>query len=341
MSGRAERVGAITVGGSTVRIVTDCADDISTVVDAEVDVLQKLGDQGLWPEQNVTLFVLDNLAPLVGQLRLLGRLVDDALVGLPQRPMVVLYDPRHASECFVFVNRQIMMAEGFWGDPLAAEGLLAHEHAHPLSEAPVIAAARGLKVKAAGPAALVPLAARLGETLSTGAVSELLANAFCVEHGFADALKHVNSISLVRAIRNLDQRPELERRAAAAVAAGNLPADEAPALLRLADAQIGLPFALEVVPFRQAGLTAHANELEDLLTGDLLSRMAPGAAAILHDLEDRFATLRRDWGDASLVTWVTDILSRLSAFLSHDGAPLTLGLEAVRPAPAHPEGTRP
>jgi hypothetical protein len=341
MPGGAERVGAITVGGSTVRIVTDCADDISAVVDAEAQVLRRLAEQGLWPHQNVTLFVLDNLAPLVGQLKVMGRLVDEALVGLPQRPMVVLYDPRHAGDCFVFVNRQIMIAEEFWGDPRAAEGLLAHEHAHPLSEAPVTAAARAMRVQATGPAALVPLAARLGETLSTGAVTELLANAFCVEHGFADALKHVNRISLRRAIRNLDQRPELERRAAAAVAAGTLPAYEAPALLRLADAQVGLPFALEVVPFRQAGLTAHAAELEGLLAGDLLSRMAPEVGSALHDLEMRFAALRRDWDAASLQAWVTDILSRLSAFLSQGGAPLALRLEASRPAPAHAEESHP
>lgn len=326
MDGTVQGVGTIAVGASTVRIVTDCAGDISAVVNAEEQVVRRLADQGVWPHQNVTLFVLDNLAPLVGQLKVMGRLMDDALVRLPQRPMVVLYDPRHATECFVFVNRQIMMAEEFWGDSLAAEGLLAHEHAHPLSEAPVTAVARALKVGAAGPAALAPLAARLGETLSAGAVTELLANVFCVQHGFGDALKHVNRISLRRAVRNLDQRHELERRAAAAVASGTLPPEEAPVLLRLADAQVALPFALEIAPFRQAGLAEQAAELDSLLVHELLSGMAPEVAPVYHDLEARFAALRRGWGAASLAAWVADILSRLSAFLSQGGTPLALSL---------------
>ncbi|TCT02263.1 hypothetical protein [Aquabacter spiritensis] len=339
MTGRVEGVGTFTVGASTVRIVTDCAGDISALVHAEEQVVRKLADRDLWPHQTVTLFVLDNLAPLVGQLKEMGRLMDEALAGLPQRPMVVLYDPRHATECFVFVNRQIMMAEEFWGDSLAAEGLLAHEHAHPLSECPATHAARGLTVEAAGPAALAPLAARLGETLSTGAVTELLANAFCLAHGFGDALKHVNRISLRRAARNLAQRAELETRAAAAVAAGTLPADQAPVLLRLADAQIGLPFALETVPFHEAGLTAHAAELEGLLADDLLARMAPEMVSLYDDLKAPFAALRPDWGAARLADWVADILSRLSAFLSQGGAPLTLSLVPARLA--HAEGSHP
>ncbi|BBK41301.1 hypothetical protein STVA_13210 [Allostella vacuolata] len=339
MTGRVEGVGTFTVGASTVRIVTDCAGDISALVQAEEQVVRRLVERGAWPHETVTLFALDSLAPLVGQLKAMGRLMDDDLVSLPHRPMVVLYDPRHATECFVFVNRQIMIAEQLWGDPLAAEGLLAHEHAHPLSEAPVTAAARTLKVEAAGPAALAPLAARLGETLSSGATTELLANAFCLAHGFGDALRHVNRITLRRAARNLAQRPELEQRVAAAVAAGTLPPDQVPVLLRLADAQIALPFALEVVPFVRAGLAAHAAELESLLTAELLSRMAPEVAGIYHDLKGPFAALRPEWGTVPLSAWVDDILSRLSAFLSQSGAPLTLSL--VPADPPHVEGNLP
>jgi hypothetical protein len=333
MSGAAEGVSAFTVGATEVRIVTDCADDISAIVQAEERVVRRLVELGVWPHETVTLFVLDDLGPLVGQLARTHRMVADDLLRLPQRPMVNLYDPRHAMECFVFVNRQIMTAEGYWGDSLAAEGLLAHEHAHPLSEAPATAAARTFKVEAEGPAALAPLAAQLGQTLSTGAVTELLANAFCLSTGFDEALKHLDRITLRRAVNNLPQRAELERRADAAVAAGTLPAEEHRPLLRLADAQVSLPFALEVIPFVQAGLSTEACELEALLVDDLMSRMAPEVTDIYRDLRARFLRLRPDWSGEAMAAWCTDILTRLSAFLSEGGARLTLRLASVRVAP--------
>lgn len=333
MTGAVEGVGAFTVGATQVRIVTDCADDISAIVRAEERVVRKLVERGVWRHETVTLFVLDDLAPLVGHLAQTHRLAADDLLRLPQRPMVNLYDPRRAMECFVFVNRQIMTAEGYWGDSLAAEGLLAHEHAHPLSEAPATAAARTLKVESEGPAALAPLAAQLGRTLSTGAVTELLANGFCLATGFADALTHLDRITLRRAVNNLPQRAELERRAAAAVAAGTLPPAEERLLLRLADAQISLPFGLEVVPFVQAGLSEAADELEGLLVKGLMSRMAPEVAGIYRDLRARFLRLEPDWSGAALAAWCADVLARLSAFLSAGGTPITLRLAPARPAP--------
>ncbi|GLK71411.1 hypothetical protein KHC23_11555 [Ancylobacter dichloromethanicus] len=331
MSGMAEGIGAFTVGEARVRVVTDCAADISAIVQAEERVVRRLVDQGLWRHETVTLFVLDDLAPLVGQLARTHRLVADDLVRLPQRPMVNLYDPRHATECFVFVNRHIMTAEGYWGDSLAAEGLLAHEHAHPLSEAPATTAARTLTVEAEGPATLAPLAAQLGRTLSTGAVTELLANRFCLVHGFDDALRHLDRLTLRQAVNNLPQRLELERRAAAAVAAGTLPSEQLRPLLRLADAQISLPFALELVPFVQSGLTAEMADLEELLLDDLMSRMAPEVTDMYRDLSERFLRLQPEWSGEAIAGWCADILLRLSAFLSAGGAPLSLRLAPIAP----------
>lgn len=326
MTGMVEGVGAFKVGAAQVRVVTDCAVDISSIVQAEERVVRKLVDQGVWPHETVTLFVLDDLAPLVGQLARTHRLLADDLVRLPQRPMVNLYDPRHATECFVFVNRHIMVAEGYWGDSLAAEALLAHEHAHPLSESPATTAARALQVEADGPAALAPLAAELGRTLSTGAVTELLANAFCIANGFAEALRHLDRITLARAVNNLPQRTELERRAGAAVAAGTLPNEQLRPLVRLADAQISLPFALEIIPFVQAGRSTEAAELEALLVDGLMSRMATEVAGIYRDLRECFLHLRPDWGADAIAAWCTRILRRLSDFLSAGGAPLSLRL---------------
>lgn len=324
--------GTFEVGGVTVRVVSNCAVDIAATVDAERRVVRKLLDRGLWPHRTVTLFVLNDLAPLEGHLRERGKVMEEAALHLPQRPMVNVYDPRHPVECFVFVNRQMMVAEGYWDDGVATEGLLAHEHAHPLSEAPATAAARVLSVEADGPDTLAPLAARLGKTLSTGAVSELLANTFCITNGFADELAHVDRIALSRAADHLPQRAELQRRVTDAIAAGRLPAENAEALLLLADAQIGLPFALEVTPFTASGAAATARALDDLLVGGILSAMGPTVLSLYHALRAAYGRLDPAWGAAALQAWCAGILALLSDHLSGGGVALTLRLTAPAPA---------
>lgn len=324
--------GTFEVGGVTVRVVSNCAVDISATVDAERRVVRKLLDRGLWPHRTVTLFVLDDLGPLEGHLRERGKVMEEAALHLPQRPMVNVYDPRHPVECFVFVNRQMMVAEGYWDDGVATEGLLAHEHAHPLSEAPATAAARVLSVEADGPDTLAPLAARLGKTLSTGAVSELLANTFCITNGFADELAHVDRIALSRAADHLPQRAELQRRVTDAIAAGRLPAENAEALLLLADAQIGLPFALEVTPFTASGAATTARALDDLLVGGILAAMGPTVLSLYHALRAAYGRLDPAWGAAALQEWCAGILALLSDHLSGGGVALTLRLTAPAPA---------
>ncbi|KAF0140137.1 MAG: hypothetical protein FD153_833 [Rhodospirillaceae bacterium] len=41
------------------------------------------------------------------------------------RPMINVYDLANLTECFVFINHKVMVAEGYWGDNLATMGLLA------------------------------------------------------------------------------------------------------------------------------------------------------------------------------------------------------------------------
>lgn len=326
-----EQGGVFTVGPAQVRVVTDCPVDMSFIIEAEKRVVRRLVDRGLWPHEMVTVFVLDDLTMLADHLMETHGLVAEDLAQLPQRPMVNLYDPRQSKSCLVFVNRQIMTAEGYWNDGLAAQALLAHEHAHPLSESPVTGAARRLTVEAEGPDTLGPLAAQLGRTLSAGAVTELRANAFCLTSGFAEAMMYLNRLTLRRAMDNVRQRAELERRAADAAAAGTLDVDAQGLVMRLADAQISLPFALEVVPFAGAGLTEEAAALERVLVDGLMARMAPQMALLYYDLRELFLQLKPDWGADALALWCRTILDRLSAFLSQGGAAVTLRLAAARP----------
>ncbi|MBB5751378.1 hypothetical protein [Prosthecomicrobium pneumaticum] len=336
MAGVVEVVENISVGGARVRVVTDCARDVGFLVDAEKTVVARLTERGLWPHAAVTLIVLDELASLVGPLKALGRLPEAALLQLPQRPMVNLYDPRSPAECFIFVNRRIMTDEGCWGDARAATGLLAHEHAHPLSEAPATAAARTLQVRVEAPPVLIEPALHLARTLSTGAVTELLANTFCLKQGFGEAIGHLDRLTLGRALANLPQRAELERRASAAVAAGSLARAVARPLLLIADAQIGLPFALEIAPFARAGAPDEAMALEAVLSAGLLAAMPPEVGEIYGELRRAFERVQPEWDTRAIEAWCTEILAQLCAFLSDGGAAIRFSLEPA--AMAGPEG---
>lgn len=312
------------VCATLVRVVTDCAEDIETVVAAERRVIGGFARRGLWPHEAVTLFVLENLAPLVGQLRQLHGLDEQEALQLPQRPMVNLYDLRRQRECFVFVNRQVMLAEGYWGDVLAVEGLLAHEHAHPVAECAALAIARGLKVVAEGPTEAAPLLARLGETLSTGALSELFANDACIANGFDAAMAHLDRVTVMRAAANLAQRPELCRRLAAATAAGTMTAGMESLLLRLADAQSTLIFALELAPFARAGHAARGKEIADILRRRILPSLDKAVGEMFFALNDLYLRPRSDWTSGELLPWCDEVLALLSAGLGEDGNAVTL-----------------
>jgi len=312
------------VGATLVRVISDCVGDIETVVEAERLVISGYVARDLWPHEAVTLFVLENLAPLVGRLRQLHGLGEPEALQLPQRPMVNLYDLRHQRECFVFVNRQVMLAEGYWGDALAVEGLLAHEHAHPVAECAASGAARGLKIVAEAPAEVAPLLARLGETLSIGALSELFANDTCIANGFDAAMTHLDRVTVERAAANLAQRPELRRRLGAAMAAGTMSAAMESLLLRLADAQTTLTFALELAPFTRTGHAAQGGEIEDILRRRILPSLDKVVGEMFFALNDLYLLPRPDWASEQLLPWCDEVLALLSAGLGEGGNAVTL-----------------
>lgn len=323
------------VGPARLRVISDGAADIATMVEAEKRVIHAFADRDLWRHEAVTLFILENLAPLVGQLRQLHGLTDQQAEQLPQRPMVNLYDLRNPRECFIFINLQVMSSEGYWNDALTAEGLLAHEHAHPVGECPATAAARPLRVTADTPAMAMPLLTQLGETLSTGALSELFANDICIANGFDAALAHICGKTIDRAVANLAQRPELVRRLAAAGSSGTWDAHHERLLLLLADAQAALPFSLEISPFFRTGQTRSGAALEDALRGNLLARMEPEVREMFAAIHDLFLKPHRDWDAPQVESWCREVLAMLSTAFSRSGERVVLRLsDDDSPAPS-------
>jgi len=246
--------------------------------------------------------------------------------------MVNLYDLKHPQECFVFVNRHVLTAEKYWDDSIAIKGLLAHEHAHPISECPAIAAARTLSVIVAAPSALTPQLAQLAETLSVGAVSEIFANELCVAKGFATALAHLDQVTVSRAAKNTAQRPELLRRLKAAVEGGTMTAAEEGLFLLVADLQIALPFALETAPFFRAAHAASGSGIMDALHTFLLPHLEPNVAGIFLALHDLYLRPQSDWSSREIEPWCREVLLLLSASLSQQGRLVSFHLagEAAR-----------
>ena len=167
------------ITGTELRVVADVEAGVLPVVQVEEAVIRGYTQQGLWPHRWVTLFVLQDLQPLVRQLTptpplplagggskggradpsglraealkaeglsISGRsLPPGGAAALNHRPVVNVYDLADPAGCHVFVNRLAMAKEGYWDDALAIRGLLAHEHAHPLAENEATRASRQLR----------------------------------------------------------------------------------------------------------------------------------------------------------------------------------------------------
>ena len=311
----------IFIGDTRLRVISDCSDDISAIVQAEIAVITRYTATGRWPHTAVTLFVLENLAPLVTQLGALHGLGPSQAALLPQRPMVNLYDLKNPTQCFVFVNRAVMRQEGVWDDALAVTGMLAHEHAHPRAECSVITAARAAQLDIRAPAGLMTQVTQLVEMLSVGAIVELLTNQVCVADGFADALLHLDQHTITRAGAVMGQRQELRRRLREAAPGQQMsPGDEA-LLLQLADARHVLPFALETAPFFRAGQTKHGTQLLHAVKTNLLSQLEPDSADMFFALHTLYLEPEPDWTGVQLRPWLGRVVARLNAsFSGHDNA---------------------
>ena len=165
------RAGSERGKGIELRVIADVEEGVLPLIEAETAVIQGYAWQEHWPHRWVTFFVLEDLQPLVRQLRLgenyssidssgpsLGHpggvggalpkkkyLSPEDATTLENRSVVNVYDLANLAGCNVFVNRRAMFAEGYWDDALALKGLLAHEHAHPLAENETVRASRWLK----------------------------------------------------------------------------------------------------------------------------------------------------------------------------------------------------
>ena len=339
------------IAGIELRVVADVEEGVIPIVEVEEAVIRQYVRWGQppWPHQSVNLFVLEDLQPLVHQLQrqqATGALqpteTGDETIPVFWRdvPVVNVYDLADLATCNVFVNRQVMMREDYWGDALAVQGLLAHEHAHPLAENVTTRASRDFtlpQMALAGPAftgcsvelqdRLQRLWVGLATKLCWYAPREILANQLTITSGFDEALLYLDRRNVANACRSVLGRDELCRQLQHQVAQGHLTPTGAELVLLVGDLNSYLDLALEIAPFYRAARAGAARELEARLEQEVFSRLAPQVAQAYTALRDQYVALDINLDVSALGNWIAGILDLLAHALSEPGAQLIWKLE--------------
>ena len=318
------------VEGTDLRVVSDVENGVLAVIEAEDEVVRRYGARELWRHDWVDLFILQDLQVLAEQLAGAGGLPPGGPQALDRRPVVNAFDLADLSGCHVFVNHKVMVEEGYWGDAAAVRALLAHEHAHPLSENATVAASRALQVRsphlpaAEGPPSLERLAVALVEKLCCYGPREVFANDLTIAAGCADDLFHLDQVVVAAAARGVLGRSALVDHLEADVQAGTLPRQNAGQALLLGDLRSCLDLAMETAPFYRAGRAEQAAQLEATLFEQvfpLLESAVEGAYRVVRDL---YVELGPDLTGVALAAWAERVLDPLLGVLRERGLELDL-----------------
>lgn len=324
------------INGTELRVISDVDAGVLPIIQEEEAVIRGYMHHPRWSQRLVSLFILQNLQPLVRQLAPGGSLPPGGAGVLDQRPIINVYDLADPSTCHIFVNQEAMQQAGYWDDTLAIRGLLAHEHAHPLAENETVRSSRRLEVALllATPDAPEPMAAHvadaaasqlksvetllvaLAEQLCLYAPREICTNELTITNGFAPALLHLNRHTIASTQLSLSGRANLQHMLQQDVLQQKRTAAEASQLLLVGDLQSCLNLTMEIAPFYRAGYTADAHELEQILDQEVFPRLEPEVAPAYAAIRDTYIALRPDWSPAELVAWSQDVLQVLAAALA-------------------------
>ncbi len=288
--------------GVELRVLADIEEGVLPLIEAECQVVRRLAQEAKWPHRIVTLFVLTDMTALQGQLQALGRTPqgsqpDGGDEDLLKRPVVNVYDLAAPTAAHVFINQEAMIAAGYWGDPLAIQGLLAHEHAHPLAES---VAVRQLQLKLAltptTPWANTPAQAaewagraqaqigKLARLLCLVGPREVFTNEIALAAGFVQPLLHLNRQNVRNLEIGLRYRPLLQEQLSATVAAGRLSQTGANALALIGDLQGHLMLAMEIASFQRQGFQAAADELLAQLYEKVFPSLDPAVGTLFRSV---------------------------------------------------------
>ena len=80
------------IAGTELRVISDIEGGAPPVIEAEEAVIRGYIQQGSWPHREATLFILEDLEPLVRQLQAGADLPPGGAAALEYRPVVNAYD---------------------------------------------------------------------------------------------------------------------------------------------------------------------------------------------------------------------------------------------------------
>lgn len=345
------------IAGVELRAVADIEAGVLPVIQEEERVIRGYQQRGSWPHRIVTLFILQDLQPLVRQMDVslapasLWPVSNQAAqsVRFPQgvagRPAVNVYDLADPSSCHVFVNRQAMREAGYWEDALAIRALLAHEHAHPLAENDTIRASRSFNLALAPspssqaqavrqPKGIHQLLLQMLQKLVLDAPRELFANRVVLESGFAESLFHLNQ----QHVNGLESnRRALRDRLQQQVTQARLAASAGDTLLFMADLEACLELAIEVAPFYHAEY-GKARQLEAVLEMNIFPQLDTAMPPVYIALRQHYQALPPDLEPRRLQGWMEQVLQTVTGPLARRGLPVSWRLTApAAPTQSHAE----
>jgi len=334
------------VAGTELRVVADVETGVLPVIQVEEAVIRGYTQQGIWSHRWVTLLVLQDLQPLVRQLASTPPPWPPKVEGnggltaaLDHRPVVNVYDLADPAGCHVFVNRQAMVKESYWDDPVAIRGLLAHEHAHPLAENKVTRASRQLKLVLSPQSEVLSLQSSdlglrtkdlltlLADKLCLYAPREVFANEVTIRSGFGEALLHLDRHNVANASRSVAGRKDLCQQLQQEVTRQNLTPKAADLLLLIGDLKGYLDLALEVAPFYRTGRESDAQELEAVLEAEVFPHLEPQVPRAYTTLREQYIALRADLTPPELMAWGEGVLNILAEALAEKGLTLRYRLQ--------------
>ena len=335
-------------------MVSDMESDLGPFIEAEEEVVAKYAASPRWRQKAVTLFVLKDLEPLVRQLcegaagrrsADLSALPPGGLATLGHRPIVNVYDLENPTACHVFVNQQAMEKEGYWGDHEAVKALLAHEHAHPLSECETTRSARRLKADLSTESTrpLFPLEdedsgwqgkvdrllALIVDKLCLYAPREVFANDTTIQSNFSAPLLYLDKKNVANAAEGLRSRGSLQQMLQREVETGSLTPAGAELLLAIADMKGYLDLAMETASFYRQGKVAEAQELEEKLFAEVMPYLDPPVAEAYPKLRDAYTGLPHDASPEALVQLEKALIGILAEVLNQKGLRLECRLSVI------------
>jgi len=313
------------IGTTELRVVSDVDIGETAVVQAEEAVIRTYMQRGNWPHRLVSLFILNDLQPLIRQVGS-NALPSGRSAALDTRTVINLYDLANPDACHVFVNQQMMIKEGYWDDMLAVRGLLAHEHAHPLAENATTRASRELAIDlnldqkpTETHVRLEGLLSQLIEQLCLTAPREVFTNLLAITSGFGEAMLHLNQRNVANACMSLEGRAKLRELLSQDVAQGNRPADSVGQLLLVGDLEGYCGLAMELAPFDRAGQPAAASALADVLNQDLFPQLEPRFAPTFAAARRLYAELPAELSLADLQIWSQQIANIIIGAMRDQG----------------------